>query len=253
VWVTDHSEIRGRQPSERARAAVEAAIRERKELPVGEYSARTLCSGCSAYLAKLDEAAIPLLSPMIEGGAAVYQPEQQRLLAGWGARAAYAILAVERKAVGVPKSHRRLLRDGGEPHANVFVGYGRYRANHIGVIAARLLVSLGDKGAEAEPDVEAYSVLAVFGHMVLRVFGVRRRAERTRVRTAQGRLVRVWPPRGDVASWPPLWGLSEHTLEGVFLHQPFYEPFRYSEVRYRGPNVRIPVWYRRTEGLRGRG
>ena len=44
------------------------------------------------------------------------------------------------------------------PHEDVFVGYGRCK-DHVGALAARLLVPLGDDRS----DIEAYSVLCVFG------------------------------------------------------------------------------------------
>jgi hypothetical protein len=184
---------------------------------------------------------------MVESGARVYAPAEQRLLAAWGARAAYAVLAVERKSQGVPKSHRRRLHEHGEPHARVYVGYGRYRARHVGVLAARLLVRLGEEDPD-DSDVEAYSVLAVLGHLALKVFGVHRTAATTRLRSPQGQLIQVWPPRDDPAAWPPLWSLSEQTLDQVFTQEPFYRPYRYSEVRYLGPGVEIPFKRRRTEG-----
>ena len=51
---------------------------------------------------------------------------------------------------------------------------------------------------------------------------------------------------GELAS---LWGLTERTLEHAFLHEPFYRPYRYSEVRYAGPGRKINVKHKRTEGL----
>jgi hypothetical protein len=245
-----HAALGDAQPDARLVAAIESAITERASLAIEEYSVRTLCRGCAAALAALDELALPLLEPMVTGGARAFDAAEQRVLAAWGARAAYAVLAVERKALGVPRSHRSAVRDRGEPHENVFVGFGRYRASNIGVLAGRLLLPLdADKRRR---DVEAYSVLAVFGHLVVKVFGIRRRPARTSVRPPQGEMIRLWPTHAERLEWPPLWGLSPQTLEHAFTQVPFYRPFRYSEVRYRGPGVKTPVRHRRTEGLRGR-
>ena len=130
------------QPGDRLREAIDAAIEERSELSLADYSARSLCRACAEALAELDAEAVPLLEPMVEGGARSYSPEEQVVLAAWGARAAYAVLAVERKGAGVPRSHRRAVRERRTPHENAFVGYGRYRPNQIGVLAARLLIPL---------------------------------------------------------------------------------------------------------------
>jgi hypothetical protein len=245
-----HTELGAQQPAARLKESIDEAIKHRASLALEEYGAAMLCHACSEAVAALDERARPLLEPMMLGGAGRWGTAEQRTLAAWGARAAYAILSVERKSQGVPRSHRRSVLDHGEPQANVFVGYGRYRAPQIGVLAGRLLVPLGEDGAKH--DVEAYSVLAVFGHMALKVFGVKRRAASTRVRPAQGQIVGIWPPRADDVSWPPIWTLSPQTLEHAFVQVPFYWPFRYSEVRYLGPGKKFPAKRKRTEGLRGR-
>jgi hypothetical protein len=235
------------EPIAPLREAIDEIVKERTELGLAEYSARVLCRHCAGWASELDAGAIPLLRPMVGSEGRAYGPEEHPLLAAWGARAAYAILAVERKSQGVPKPHRRTLRQRGEPHPDVYVGFGRYGANHIGVLAARLSVRLGDDGDAG--DVEAYSVLAVFGHMAVKVFGVHRRSEEVRTRSPQGQMIQVWPPPGDGSlSWPPLWSLSEQTLDLVFSHEPFYRPYRYNGVQYLGPGVKTPVKKRRTEG-----
>ena len=238
------------QPGDRLREAIDAAIAERSELSMADYSACSLCSACAEALAELDAEAVPLLEPMVEGAARRYSPEEQVVLARWGARAAYAVLAVERKSVGVPRSHRRAVRERRTPHENVFVGYGRHRPNQIGVLAARLLIPLEEEG----DGVEAYSVLAVFGHLALKVFGIHRRAASTRVKAPEGLIVRFWPPQEEEVAWPPLWSMTERSLEDAFLFEPFYRPLDYTKVRYVGPGKKAPVRRKRTEGLGpGRG
>lgn len=249
--VPSHAGIGDIQPIDRLHEEIEASITERAELALAEYSAVSLCTTCAAAVHALDDAARPLLTPMIESSARRYEGDELRVLAAWGARMAYAILAVEGKAPGVPKAHRRALLEKSEPHQNVFVGYGRYRANHIGVLSGRLLVALGETEGEND-DVEGYSVLVVFGHMALKVFGIHKRFPNTRVKPPEGQLVRMWPPHASESSWPPLWSLSEAHLEGVFLHEPFFRPFEYAKVQYLGPNRRYRAKRKRTEGLRGR-
>jgi hypothetical protein len=245
-----HFALGDRQPATRLAESIESAIASRSQLSVDRYSATTLCRSCASALGGLDERAVPLLEPMVSGEARSYDPAEQRLLAAWGARTAYAVLSVERKSQGVPRSHRRALREGEEPHENVFVGFGRFRRSDIGVLAGRLAVRLGDPDATRE--VEAYTVAAVFGHLTLKVFGIRRRPAGIAVRAPQGELVRFWPTNVEGAAWPPLWSVSEHTLEHVFKQVPFYRPFVYSGGRYPGPGKRIPAKRKRTEGLRGR-
>lgn len=246
----DHAELGFEQPVTRLHEAIEDAIDRRAVLALHEYSVRSLCGACAGFVADLDVRAMSLLTPMVDGGVRAYDEEEQRTLAAWATRAAYATLAVERKSAGVPRSHRRALRELGEPHANVFAGFGNYRKSQVGVLAGRLLTRLDKQG----DGVEAYSVLAVLGHMAVKVFGVHRLPAAIRVKPPEGEMVRVWPPHLEVADWPPIWSLSEQTLEHAFLYEPFYRPFRYSEVRYLGPDKKTKVKYKRTEGLApGRG
>jgi hypothetical protein len=240
-----HAELGDVQPVDRLHESIEASISERSELSVSDYSARSLCRSCAAAMEKLDAEARLLLSPMIASRRRDYDAAEQRILAAWGARQAYAILTVEGKGEGVPPWHREALRRGGAPHDDVFVGYGRYRKDHVGVLAARLLVPLGENREE----VEAYSVLCILGRMALKVFGIHRRPEPTRVKPPEGEIVRVWPSHSEVVGWPPLWALDESTLDQVFLYEPFYRPFVYSTVHYLGPGKKYKAKRRRTEGL----
>lgn len=246
VSVPRHAELGDGQPDARLARMIDETIAQRERLEIESYATLLLCPGCAEALAALDERAAPLVAPLIEGEAATFGPEEQRTLATWGARSAYAVLAVERKSRGVPKSHRRALRERAEPHAHVFVGIGRFRGSDIGVLAGRLAVPFG------AAEVEAYSVLCVFGHLVLKVVGLHRRPAESKIRPPRGEIARVWPDASDEVTWPPLWSLSTQTLEHVFTQMPFYLPFAYSEVRYPGPGRKIPAKRKRTEGLRGR-
>ncbi|MCC6222563.1 MAG: hypothetical protein IT201_03620 [Thermoleophilia bacterium] len=243
VSVPRHAAASGRSPLERLHRAIDEAIEERTELAAAEYAARCLCEPCALVLASRDEAVLPLLEPMVTGSAARFSLAEQRLLAGWGARAAYAILAAEGRDEGVPPRHRHELREHGIPHPDVYVGLGRYRANHVGVLAARLELPLGE-----ERPTEAYSVLAVLGHLTLKVFGVHSRPNDVRVASPRGTINRVWPPRDGELPWPPLWTLTQQTLDQAFLQEPFRIPIRELELRYEGPNVRTRAKRRRTEG-----
>ena len=243
-----HPELADAQPVERLQRAIDDAIDEQSALSVDEYTRTSLCPACAAIVGAIDVEARPLLTRLIEGEAVRLSLEEQRVLATWAARAAYAVLAVERKTTGAPRAHRLAIRNDGRPHENVFIGIGRYRHAHVGVLAARQHTALDSDGRT----VEAYNVLLVLGHLATKVFGVHRRPEGTRVKPPEGEMVRLWPAQNDPVSWPPIWGLSPETLEHAFLYEPFFRPFRYSEVTYLGPGKKIKAKRKRTEGLRGR-
>ena len=146
-----HPELGDEQPASRLRDSIDEAINERTRVALEQYSLRALCAGCAEAMANLEARARPLLEPMIDGGAGRYGSDEQRLLAAWAARAAYAALVVERKSQGVPRSHRKALRERGAPHAHVFVGFGRYRSNHAGVLSGRLRTAIDADGKGSKP------------------------------------------------------------------------------------------------------
>lgn len=250
VSVPRYAELGEHQPDVRLRAAIEEAIVERSVLALDAYSTTLVCAACASALDRLDARARPVVEPLIAGDVRTLEPDEQAAAAAWAARTAYAVLAIERKSEAVPESHRRALRAGGQPHGNVYVGLGRFRSSEVGVLAGRMVIPLAGAG---QPPVGAYSVLAVFGHLVLKVFGIRRLPRGAALRPAHGELVRIWPAQPDPVCWPPLWGLSQQTLEHAFAHVPFHRPYKYTEIRYRGPGQTVRVRKKRTEGLRGRG
>jgi len=239
-----HPELGADQPAERLHRSIEEAIDARSALAPRDYAVIALCADCAAAVASIDEATRPDLARMVEGEASRLEPDDQERIALWATRAAYAVLAVERKSQGVPRAHRAAVRAGQRPHENVFVGIGRYRHRHIGVLSARQHTALASDGGA----VEAYNVLLVLGHLAVKVFGVRRRPDGVAVKPPEGEMVRLWPSEGHSVSWPPVWTLSEQTLEHAFLYEPFFRPYRYSEVAYLGPGKKIKAKRRRTEG-----
>lgn len=246
--VPAHSEISGDQPVERLHQTIELAIDERSRLGMDDYSVRSLCASCRKRVEGIDAEARPLVARMIDDDALRLDTGDSLSVATWAARAAYAVLAVERKSQGVPRAHRRSLLEGSGPHENVFVGCGRYRHHHLGVLAARQRTALDRSGSP----VEAYNVLLVFGHLAVKVFGIHRRPQGVRVKPPEGEMTRVWPAQDGPVAWPPIWSLSQQTLEHAFLYEPFFRPYRYSEVAYLGPGKKIKAKRKRTEGLRGR-
>jgi len=209
--VPSHPALGEAAPGALARRAAQEATTDTTTLEPAQYAATTLCQSCAVWVDEVDARVIPLVEAMIRGEPRTYDADEQSALALWGARAAFAILAVERKRQGVPKRHRLELREGEQPSEHTFVGLGRYEPNHIGLLAARMALPVG---------VEAYNVVAVLGHLVLKVFGVASPTVDTRTRPPAGRLVQVWPSGDDTVSWPPLWSYDERTLERAFLSEP---------------------------------
>ena len=188
-------------------------------IALAEYGARVLCAECDARFTRLEGVERSVLEPLVSGSAQNLDREQQRAVSAWGARTAYAVLAVEGKASGVPREHRRRLREDRAPHPNVFVSVGRASPSGLRVVAARITLAR-EETPNSRSAPTAYNVLAVFGELVLKVFGVESAAGEYRFRAAGGTLVQVWPPDDDDVHWPPLWPLRGVGIEEAFLFDP---------------------------------
>ena len=130
---------------------------------------------------------VPLVEPMVEGEARPYDATEQQRLAGWSLSSTpFSRWSV--RARGVPRSHRRVLREREEPHENVFVGFDATAE----ATSACSGGSWSRSASRTTPEVEAYTVAAVFGHLVLKVFGIRRRPA-VRHAVAAGRACALGP------------------------------------------------------------
>src|SRR6266511_4904876 len=111
---------------------------QREMIAFADYAGYILCDDCNHHLLRPHENAVkPLLIPLIDGARPTFNEKDQAILAGWGAKVACNLLAIERKRRGVPKRHRTHLLKYAVPHEDCFVGYGRYSAGGVRIFAGR--------------------------------------------------------------------------------------------------------------------
>jgi len=171
----------------------------RQPISLKNHRARILCGGCNRHFKALEDAAISILEPMIEGKRTIINVDAQRILACWGAKTAYALLAAAKPQLGdpVPQLLRDFLRKHGQPAPWVYVAYGR------GDGVARITVSylpLEDSDGNQR---FAYNTVATFGQVALKVFGVVTPADEDAFGVPVGRLEQIWPTRAAIVDWPP--------------------------------------------------
>lgn len=201
---------------ERERRQAAPAVRWKQPVVATSYAAKMACQGCGGRLSRIERKVRPLLIRLVRGEALALSTTQQHSLAAWSAGHAYLVLALEGRAAGLPKHHRRTLCQALRPHNDVFVGLGRWQGSALLFVAARLRLRVESEQAAART-VNGYAALAVLGQCVVKVFGVRRRPSESRFRAPAGRLVEVWPaPSEPAAAWPPLWSLDEVGVEEAF-------------------------------------
>jgi hypothetical protein len=192
----------------------------REKIPFANYKARIICIRCNRHFAKLEDAVRPLLVPMLDGVSRSYDRSEQDLIVRWAFKTTCALLGVERKPRAVPQSQRRMLRSRGVVPQSTFVGLGRYSGGGVRIFAGRLKLVPG-RGVPEDKVLSVYHSVTAFGQFVCKVFGVLKAPPEDTFRIPVGRLHRFWPPRDDLITWPPLWGLDDDEVDELAVFNPF--------------------------------
>jgi hypothetical protein len=166
-----------------------------------EFTGKIYCGACHKVVnARIETAhARELLIDMFQGSARLLDLNDQRVLAAWGAKTAYAVWGRMQKPRGVPISHRRYLLEHSAPHPNVFVSYSRCTGERIRVIFARTEI-IPRSGA---PKSWAYDCVVAIGQMAIKIWGPQARVPQLEYKALTSFATQVSPPRDDVARWPP--------------------------------------------------
>jgi hypothetical protein len=138
--------------------------------PFGHVTARIFCDGCQKHFAGLEAFVKSLLLPMIDGGTArVYRHWEQRFIALWATKTAYALLAREKWPL--PREEERYwVRNENEPSPWTLVLAVPYSGSQIRFMhePRRWPAIPSEKPGEAT---DTYSIVMVFGHVAFKVFG----------------------------------------------------------------------------------
>lgn len=176
--------------------------------PFGAIRAKILCDDCQRHFARLEAEVKPLLLPMIDGQPTpAYLYWQQRYIALWATKTAYALLA--REGWPLPREEERhWLRETQEPSPWTLVLAVPYGGTELRFIhEPRQWPDIPSEKPD-EP-VETYSVVMVFGRVAFRVFGFLKAPPsfamgEPRYEDESGRIVplavRFWPPPS--LEWP---------------------------------------------------
>lgn len=186
----------------------------RKMIAFADYAGYILCEKCNHHALRPRENDVkPLLIPIMDGeDPRAFEANEQEILAGWGAKVAYNLLAIERKRRGVPKAHRTYLLRHATPVRNCLVAYGRYSAGGVRIFAGRARLT-PHRGVPTDKIVFVHHATVAFGQVALRVYGIVNPQEGDRFRLPVGKLIQVWPPRDATAHWPPLWTLDDRGID----------------------------------------
>jgi hypothetical protein len=165
----------------------------------GSHRERILCSGCNAHFKFLEDEAIPVVEWMARGRAATLGAHEQDVLARWGAKTGYALIAADRDFGDlVPAEHTHQLREQGSVHPLTWVGYASW--------GGRALKLTADHSAETPRGgtvkVQAYGSILCFAKVALKVFGVVDPVPGHVLRFDTASLRQVFPALYRTVSWP---------------------------------------------------
>jgi hypothetical protein len=130
------------------------------------------------------------------------------VLAEWGAKTAYTLIAAQKGLEeAVPERHRYHLRTNGEPVENVWVGYGAW-SGPVNKNVTNFEVG-GSNGEQV-----GYRATFTFACVALFVFGVEPLLPGDAFDTLSDVAV-VWPRRQRPLQWPPPFAYTMRSLPAV--------------------------------------
>lgn len=197
--------------------------------PSIEVKVRRVCAKCNnGWMSRLETAASPYLRPMFAGQPQALDCRAQALVACWAVKTALMFQYVNPEPYYVPETPYRELyanRDKLEPPTSMQVVAGRYIGPHLlGTFYQQPLTAAYEEPECAPIEAKAYGMTLGIGQFLVQIFG----HELSIVRPDLGirlmpdeamgqQMLPIWPQRDDIVSWPPLYGVSDATLDDVRL------------------------------------
>jgi hypothetical protein len=172
----------------------------RQPIRFATHRERIFCTSCNEHFSHLEEEAIEIIEWMARGRAVQLGNDEQRLIAAWGAKTGYALIAAEREHHDlVPRNHMAWLRQEGSPHTDSYVGYGSWDGRAFKAINRQELRSPEDDDSVYR----AYSVVLTFAKLTLKVYGlVDTPIPHHHIGYDSRWLRQVWPSLDRPLAWP---------------------------------------------------
>ncbi len=171
-----------------------------RHVRIDEYKARIVCGRCHDTITEtIENPASRLLKELMTGAARLLSPDEQSLVAAWGAKTAATSWGRTQKRYGVPIAHRRYLIKHAEAHPNVFVGLTRCDGTHARVVHGRTEIT----PADGLRRFHVYHFALAFGSIGVVVYGPGDGRRRLAYKDMTSLLVRVSPPTRKPRRWPP--------------------------------------------------
>ncbi len=176
-----------------------------------------MCSDCnSGWLSQIQNAAKPILIPLLEGGTTTLDETAQQLVATWLAMSTMTgeHLSQDQARVAVPQSDRTWLMEKGTPPSGwcIWVGHYPRQTNPTQWVKASFPIVNADKLPDTISDEDLAPTMQTTAFSVGNLFAFAMSCHfpeipigwdwRTAPR-ARDILTRVWPIRSPMIAWPP--------------------------------------------------
>lgn len=213
AWVGRRFDLRKIELHDRSAEIGQEPSGRKQPIMFGSHRERIFCKDCNKHFKQLEDEAADLVEWMARGRSITLGPTEQDVLARWGAKTGYALIAAERNFRDlVPRDHMAFLRIQDEPHALSWVAYGSWDG------AAHKLV--GENQAVAGPSggpIRAHRIYHAqlsFGQLLPKFAGFfRPLAPPLRVGFDAPMLRQVWPRVDHQNKWPTTPPFSEGDWE----------------------------------------
>lgn len=177
-WLRGHLPRTGERNYHWTRYGGGEIIKGKVHRPGDAHSQRlqVVCGRCnSGWMGSLQEAARPILAPLLQD---VWEPldeHSQRILGRWATMTTMVIEFADPKTARVPQTHRDLLRTGAGPLEGWYIWIGRHDPgadhpgyfNHFGWIAAGVDVSTGQAVAHHHFQTTTFTVGRLLIHTIM--------------------------------------------------------------------------------------
>jgi hypothetical protein len=175
--------------------------------PTLEYTTK-VCERCNnEWMNRIDENAMPFLTPMIEGRPVVLDADAQATIAVWAMKVVVTARSEPNNPLHIDASWTDWLYNNQSPIPNWYVWIGKY----IGTAPwwynpQDVRVQLGPGSAPPAPwidFIQDHGVLAtlVIGYVVVQVFGVG--GSGVLLGPTEAAFPQIWPNAGATLTWPP--------------------------------------------------
>jgi len=141
------------------------------------FISNKVCKRCNnGWMAKLEDAAKPVMSPLINGSRTILSPDNQVVIAKWLIKTA-AMCDILAKHPYFQAEERQAIVSGMRP-ANTWMFLACYRGPHIGELAARGRVYHADPNPSLDDqqkllDPQGYALTILIKHLALQIVSVR--------------------------------------------------------------------------------